>query len=263
MSAAVNKASSGRIAWVIAILVLVPLAIMVGKWSALPTSPFLMAWASLAPYPAYVHEGARHILYVPLGAMLVVFCRLTLGIRILGPFRSVLLAVAFQVTGKWMGLLFLAAVMVIVLAVRPLLRHLRMPYFGRVSAILSIVAAVMVFTLVAGAVLKETALLHVASLPIVVLCLMGEGLARTLTREGVPSALWRGTMTALLAVAITAISEIGAVRGLLIEYPEVLILQIGCVLFIARFMNFRLIEWVNPKAKKRHAKAKKALPENT
>jgi hypothetical protein len=242
----------------VALLFLVPLAIIVGKWPMMPTSEFLRQWCSLAALPPDVHHSARHILFVPLGAILVVLCRLTLGIRVLGPFRSILLAVAFQVTGIAWGLIFLAAIMAIVLVSRPVLRTLRLPYFGRVSGILSIVAATMVLGLLADAWLQTDSLHLVASLPIVVLCLMGEGLAKTLAREGPRSALWRGAMTALVAVVITLLSDIQGFRELLLRYPELLVFQIGCIVLIARFMNFHLLEWMNPKVKVRRRKKKSA-----
>jgi hypothetical protein len=241
---------------VMAILLLAPLAIMLGKWSALPTSAFLAQWCSLEFLPQEAHAGAGHILFVPLGAVLVVLVRLTLGIRVLGPFRSVLLAVAFQVTGILWGVIFLAVIMGIILLLRPAVRFLRMAYFGRISTILSIVAAAMVLGLFFSAWVGEKSLLHVVSMPIVVLCLMGEGLARTLRREGRISALWRGSMTALLAVAIAALTLVPGFLGLLLAYPELLVFQVGLIVVIARLLDFRLLAWINPKPVKRRRKKK-------
>ena len=253
-----KRGLSDRQKWLVALLFIVPLAIMMGKCPIFPTSQLLTKWFSLAATPANVHHNARHILFVPLGAVLVVFFRLTLGIRVLGPFRSILLAVAFQVTGVLLGLIFLAAIMAVILSVRPLLRFFRMPYFGRVSVILSVVAVVMILGLLVSARLGAESLYYVASLPIVVLCLMGEGLAKTLTREGPRSALWRGAMTALLAVVITLLSEIPGFTSLLLHYPELLVLQVGCIVFIAKFLNLRLLEWINPPVARRGTRRARA-----
>jgi hypothetical protein len=259
MATGAKRGLSARQKWLVSLLFVVPLVVVIGKCSALPTSQFLTQWFSLSTLPAAVHHSARHILFVPLGAILVVFCRLTLGIRVLGPFRSILLAVAFQVTGILAGLIFLTVIIGIVLLVRPLVRLFRMPYFGRISIILSVVAAVMVLGLLASAWLEEDSLHYAASLPIVVLCLMGEGLAKTLAREGLRSALWRGAMTALLAVVVTLLSDISGLRNLLLHYPELLLLQVGCVVLIAKVLDLRLLEWMNPPVKKRRGKAKKIV----
>ena len=252
-----KRGLSDRQKWLVALLFIVPLAIMMGKCPIFPTSQLLTKWFSLAATPANVHHNARHILFVPMGAVLVVFFRLTLGIRVLGPFRSILLAVAFQVTGVLLGLIFLAAIMAVILSVRPLLRFFRMPYFGRVSVILSVVAVVMILGLLVSARLGAESLYYVASLPIVVLCLMGEGLAKTLTREGPRSALWRGAMTALLAVVITLLSEIPGFTSLLLHYPELLVLQVGCIVFIAKSLDLRLLEFLNPPVVRRRVRARK------
>jgi len=104
---------------VMVLLLAAPLAIIIGKAPALPTSACLTHWCSLEFLPKEAHAGAGHILFVPLGAVLVVLARLTFGIRVLGPFRAVLLAVAFQVTGLLWGLVFLAVIIGIILLLRP------------------------------------------------------------------------------------------------------------------------------------------------
>jgi len=180
-----------------------------------------------------------------------VFFRLVLGIRLLGPFRSILIAVAFQITGILPGLLFLAMVIGIVVAVRPLIKAIRMPYFARVSVILSAVASIMIIALLSSAWLDIESLRRVAYFPIVVLCLTAEGFARTLSKEGLWSATWRGTMTAIVALLITLLSEINGFRNLFLYFPELLIMQIGCIVAIAEFFDLRLLRWLNPTAVKK------------
>ena len=52
------------------------------------------------------------------------------------------------------------------------------------------------------------------------LCLISEGFARTLAKEGFVSALWRGTTTALLGVVIVLFTRIPGSQDLLLRYPE-------------------------------------------
>lgn len=237
---------SGKQKLVLAVLLIVPLMVMLGKWSVLPTSKFLMHFFSLADIPEEMQHRVRYILFMPFGAALVVFSRLTLGIRVLGPFRSILIAVAFQITGILLGLFFLTIVIGVIVAIRPLLKAIRLPYFGRVSVMLSAVASMMVMGFFCSGWLGVESLRRVAYFPIVVLCLTGEGFARTLTREGLRSAMWRGTMTALVAVVITLLSQIPGFVRLLLRFPELLIVQIGCIVIIAEFFDLRLLEWLNP-----------------
>jgi hypothetical protein len=249
---------SGRQKWVLALLFIMPLLVVVGKWPALPTSGFLTRFFSLAELPASMENRLRYILFVPLGATLVVLFRLTLGIRLLGPFRSILLALAFQITGIAFGLVFMAMVIGAIVALRPFLRAIRLPYFGRVSVMLGAVAAILMVTLLSSEWLGVEALRRVAYFPMVVLCLTGDGFARTLSREGLRSAMWRGVTTAFAAVLITLLSQTRAIENILLHFPELLITQVGCVVAIAEFLDLRLLHWLNPPLpKKRSVRRKK------
>ena len=117
---------------------------------------------SLANLSTNMQSRVGYILFVPFGATLVVFFRLVLGIRLLGPFRSILLAVAFQITGIWLGLIFLAAVIGIVVAIRPFIRAIRLPYFARISVILSTVASIMLLAFLSSAWLNYESLHRVS-----------------------------------------------------------------------------------------------------
>jgi hypothetical protein len=225
----------------------VPLALLLAKWSGLTAGTFLAEHVSLASLPTRLQDKLARILFVPLGAMLVVLVRLTLGLRVLGPFRSILLAVTFQITGVVLGMIFLATTIAIVVGIRPSIRSLGLPYFGRITVILSTVAMLMTLGVMAGDWLHLAVLQTIAYFPIVVLCLVADAFARTMNTEGLRSALWRGSMTAVVAVALGALANAPMLADLLRHYPELLIAQIGGIILISRWMAWRLLERFNPK----------------
>lgn len=251
------KFSKGNLSWkhkfVLVLIFIVPLIALIGKWSVLPTSGSFLRVFSLADIPEKMQNRVIYILFVPFGATLVVFFRLVLGIRLLGPFRSILIAVAFQITGILLGLLFLGMVIGIVVAIRPLIKAIRLPYFARVSVILSAVASIMIIALLSSAWLDVESLRRLAYFPIFVLCLMAEGFAKTLSKEGLWSATWRGTMTVIVAMLITLLSQINGFRNLFLYFPELLMMQIGCIVAIAEFFDLRLLHWLNPPAVKKYS----------
>jgi hypothetical protein len=244
----------------LALLFLVPGLLILGKCSTFPTSNVLNRYLSLAYVPHHMANRVQYVLFLPLGAVLVVFFRLTLGVRLLGPFRSLLIAVAFQITGILPGLVFLATVITIIVALRRLLKVLRLPYFARVSIILGAVSSIMVLGLLCCEWLKIEMLGQMAYFPIVVICLTAEGFARTLTREGFLSALWRGGMTALVAVLVTVMSSAKEIERLFVYYPELLLAQVGVIVVMAEYLDLRLFEKLNPPPKKR--KREKRLQED-
>lgn len=247
---------TGMRKWVVLLLFLVPLASIAVKWLSLPGADFLARTISLANLATGAESRVGYVLFVPLGAVLVVFFRVTLGIRLLGPFRSILLAIAFQVTGIPLGLFFLGLVVTVIVAIRPLMKSIRLPYFARVSAALSTVAAMVVIALVAGRWFQIHSLQQVAYFPLVVLCLTGDGFAKTLRREGIHSALWRGAMTALVAIVIASIAAIRGFEATLVRLPELLILEIGLIIVIPEFFGFRCFSAINPLPKKKTRRRK-------
>jgi hypothetical protein len=75
---------------------------------------------------------------------------------------------------------------------------------------------------------------------------MGDGFARTLSKEGFTSAMWRGTMTVLVALLITLLTQINGFRNLFLNYPELLIVEIACIVVIAEYFDLRLLSAINP-----------------
>ena len=224
-----------------------PLALIVLKLPAMPTAEFLNEHASLSGLTEKLQDKLSHILFVPLGAVLVVLVRLTLGLRVLGPFRSILLAVAFQTTGALMGMVFLAVTVLIVVAIRSPIGSLKLPYFGRITVMLSSVAVLMTLGVMAGSWFHLNVLQAIAYFPIIVLCLIADAFGRALKQEGIRSALFRGVMTALVGVLLAVFAGIPQIHNLFIWYPELLVAQIGLIVLISRRMNWRLLERFNPK----------------
>ncbi|MBL8761480.1 MAG: hypothetical protein JNL50_09280 [Phycisphaerae bacterium] len=231
---------------VVAVLLLVPMALMAYKLSGLAGSAALSEWLSFGRLSPELRSRTLHLLVVPLGALVVVMFRLTLGLRVLGPFRSVLLAVAFQVTGALVGIVFFALVLGAVTVLRPLIKRLRLAYFARSAALLSAVAGMIVAAMLVGIAMGVPGVERVAYFPVVVLALSGDAFAVTLRREGARSAVWRAVATAGAALAITAISSIEQLQVALVRFPELLLAVVACVILSARHMKWRLLERWNP-----------------
>jgi hypothetical protein len=223
-----------------------PLMLVSLKQTGLPVAAFLRRHDSLTSLPPGLHQVVGNILLVPMGALIIVFFRLTLGLRVLGPFRSILLAFAFLSTGIVIGLVFFAVTVAILVLARPVVRTLRLPYFGRVSVMLSLVALLVIFATLSGTWLGSGALRGVVHFPIVVLCLIGEAVAKAMRSEGATVGVWRASMTAIGAVVVTAVASIAGLRDLLLHYPELMLVETAAIAFVARFCAWRLFAWLNP-----------------
>ena len=234
------------IGWLLMILFGLPVLSVAVKHLGLPFSQWWFENASIHLLPKNISREMTEILFVPLGAVVVVFVRLTLGLRLMGPFRSILLAIAFRVTGVPIGLAFLAVTVLAIAAIRPAARAMGMGYYARITVMLSAVALLMSVVVLLGGMLSLPAMQRVAYFPIVVLCLIADAFSRTRQKEGAASALWRVAITAGVAVPLAMVADLESFQLFIKQYPELVLTQIGSIVVLSRFMNWKLFEFLNP-----------------
>ena len=198
------------------------------------------------------HRLQRHVenlMLVPLGAVVVVFFRLTLGFRMLGLFRPILLAMAFRSGGVKASLLFLAVTLCVIALVRPMVAG--MHSYARLAIILMCIAGLMMTVLIVGQSWQLPVLARLAYFPIIALCLTSESFAAKMRSKGTGEAFGRVAATAVGGLAIGAISQPhGLLRGLA-AHPEMLMMLMGCVIAIDRWLRLRLLSaarWSGPLA---------------
>lgn len=224
--------------WTLAALAFSALAVLAAKRAGWE---WLAATCSLEHLPASLKAHLGHLFIVPVAALVVTFARLTLNLRTLGPFRAMLLAMAFESVGYGLGLAFFAIVTAVVMALRPGLRSLGLPYYARVLAMVSIVSGIVVLVLVVASATGVVDLARVASFPIVVLAMTGDTSSRILAKEGVLPMLGRFATTLAAAAIVAAIVAQPAVRAILIAYPEVLALQVVALVLVSELFDVRLL----------------------
>lgn len=257
-------ASRGRLTdrhrWAVLALLVVPILLVAFKASGLPGSSWLAGVLSFEGLPHDMRARTHHLLFTPVGALVVVFVRLTLGIRVLGPFRSVLLAIAFQVTGAVVGLAFFTLVMAAVVVLRPWFKSMRLPYFGRSAVMLTAVATLIMLAMLVGMAMGVREVERVAYFPVVVLTLSGDAFATTLRREGAGSAVWRAGTTAMVGLAITGLAAVRWYQDQLARYPELMLVVLGVTIITADLLAWRLLQRWNPPVKKKRKAKRPAAP---
>jgi D-alanine-D-alanine ligase len=245
-----------RVLWLLAILACVPLVMALARLSALPGLhvPALLGGdvlrfvggalnrsLSLEWVPPADRWSILYILLLPTAAMLIAFARLTLGLRVLG-FRSILVAVGFQEIGILRSLVLIALVVGIVLAVRPTMQRMQLTFYARTSIILCIAAIVMVAGLLLGPWFRSETLWSFAFFPVIILAMLGEGIAGTLARDDAWTAAWRAGSTILFALVIALVSSIPAVREIALRFPELMLTQLVSIVFMSEFLDLRFFE---------------------
>jgi len=224
--------------WVPLLLAAAGVTLMVLRVGDGPMARWLMANVSFEALPLDAQAHVDDLLLVPAASVLVVFCRITLGLRMLGPFRPILIGLAFYQTGVVPGTLFIAVIMAVVALLHPRLNRGAVPYFGRLTVLLAIVVIAELFVLLVGTHLRSAPMMEAAVFPIIVLCLSADGFARVLGTDGVAQAVWRGAVTVLLAVLISTLGNVDVIADFLFAFPELVLVEIAAILVISTRMDW-------------------------
>lgn len=203
---------------------------------------------SLLALPLRTQSVYGIIVMIPLGALLVVLLRNFIGIRTVGTFMPVLIAIAFRETQLLGGLLFFTLIIVVGLAIRAYLEHLRLLLVPRLASVLTVVVILMTLVSIASHRMGVDTGLSVALFPMVILTMMIERMSVTWEELGAKDAITEGMGTMMTAVLIYMVMGIGPIRHMLFVFPELLLLILAATLLAGRYTGFRLTEYRRFKA---------------
>ncbi|MGI9265723.1 MAG: 7TM domain-containing protein, partial [Gammaproteobacteria bacterium] len=196
---------------------------------------------SLEWVPSADRPEILYILLLPTGALLITLARLTFGLRVMG-FRAILIAIGFQIAGVLPSLVLMAFVISATLMIRPWMRRIKLPLFARIAVILCLAAMIMIGALLLAPLLRSDIVWSVAFFPIIIIAMLGEGVAKTMAKDNVLTAVWRAGWTVVVALVIALVCTRPTIREVAVHFPELLLTQLVMIILIAEFLDLRLLE---------------------
>jgi hypothetical protein len=228
-----------------------------------PTSmlPISESW-SLYALPIHFQNSIKMLLLIPLGALVVVFFRVIVGVPTFGTFAPIILALAFRDISLWVGLTCLVGMILLGCVMRRFLDGLRILAIPRVSIIVSMVVILTVAIIIIGDRFGHNKLLFVSLFPIIIITWTIERFSMLQIEDGTFAALKSAAGTTLVAVTTYYIMAQHDLRSYLFTFPEILFAVIGCLLLLGRYTGLRITELWRfrelMKAMKAEKEAKKA-----
>ena len=189
--------------------------------------------------PPSDRSSILYLLLLPTGALLVALARLTLGVRVLG-FRAILIAMGFKASGVLPSLGLMLFVIGIIVLIRPWFRRIRLPLYARIAVILCLCATVMIGALLIAPRLRSEAIWSVAFFPVIIMAMLAEGVAKTLEEDDAVAATWRAGWTVLLALVVALVDRV--IAPIIYDFPELMLTEVVAIVFIAEFLDLRLLE---------------------
>lgn len=190
------------------------------RYLAPPAAARPAPWPGAVAVAATPADGLRLLALVPVAALLVVLLRAVVGVRTLGVFLPVLLAIGYAQTGVVAGLLLTASTVAAGLLAEPLLHRIRVPRVARLAVLVGAVSVVLLA--VADLTGPGTGAGWTTALPIVVTAVVVERLWEAWELDGPRPAATDAARTLAVALAATAVLHLPVLDAAARDRPLVL-----------------------------------------
>ena len=207
--------------------------------SELRSSPFDL---SLNELPIAEQSMFKLIMTLPVGALVVVFMRLMVGVRTSGTFMPVLIALTFLQTELLAGLIGLVLVVGAALLIRSYLSSLNLLLVARIATLVVVVIALVLIMAVVSYRLGLVSGLAITFFPMIILAWTVERMSILWEEEGPAEAMIQGAGSLLVAILAYLVMSLPLVRHLSYNFPELHLCVLATILLLGRYTGYRLLE---------------------
>jgi len=197
---------------------------------------------SLYSLPTSSQELYKVLMMVPIGAFILVILRNLIGIKGLGSFMPVLIALASRETTLVWGLILFTSITAVGLIARLYLEHLKLLIAPRLAAILMIVLLLMALISVVAHKLGFDRGLSVALFPIVILTMTIERVSTIWDERGPVAAIREAIQSLVIATLCYLVMSLPMLQHVFFTFPELVLVLLAATLLIGRYSGYRLLE---------------------
>ncbi len=197
---------------------------------------------SLYSLPIAEQGMFKLIMLLPVGALVVVFMRIMVGVRTSGTFMPVLIALAFLQTDLLPGLASFILVVAIGLLIRSYLSSLNLLLVARIATLVILVIGIISVFSVVSYQLGLIGGLTITFFPMIILAWTIERMSIIWEEEGPKEVLIQGGGSLLVATLAFMLMDLPIVRHLAFNFPELHLAILALVMIIGRYTGYRLLE---------------------
>lgn len=184
----------------------------------------------------------KTIMLIPIGALIVVFLRVIIGLKTSGTFMPVLIAVAFVQTQLVTGIVGFLLIVGTGLIIRSYLSKLNLLLVARISAvIITVILIISVFTVVAFRI-GLTEGLSITFFPMIILSWTIERMSILWEEEGAKEVFVQGGGSLLTAVIVYLAMTSAFVQHLTFNFIGVQLIVLAAILALGNYTGYRLTE---------------------
>lgn len=188
-------------------------------------------------------QGLFKLLFLlPIGALVVAFMRIVVGVSTSGTFMPVLIALAFVQTSLVLGLVSFISVVAFGLLLRSYLSYLNLLLVARIATLVVIVILLISLLSILGYRLGYSTGLTITFFPMVIIAWTIERMSILWEEEGPGEVLVQGGGSLLVAALAYLVMELRIVQHLSFNFPELNLVLLAGILVIGSYSGYRLTE---------------------
>ena len=208
---------------------------------------------SIYNLPLLEQNALKWLMVFPLGILIVVLMRNVVGIKTMGTFTPMLIAMSLVKTGFWAGLVCFSIIIVIGLLLRALLSKLNLLLVPRISSVVIFVILIMQFMTITGYRLNWDIASSAVFFPIIITAWIIERVSITWEEEGAANAVSEIVYSMITAVVTYAVISNEYIRHITFAFDEINLVILFTVMLLGTYTGYRLTELkrFSPLAKRR------------
>lgn len=201
-----------------------------------------LGFLSLYQLPVEEQGMFRTLLLLPLGALVVAFMRIIVGIRTSGTFMPVLIAVAFLQTSLLPGLVTFIAVVTVGLLLRGYLSSLNLLLVSRIATLIILVIFISAGISIVGYQMGFNPGMTVTFFPMVILAWTIERMSILWEEEGAREVVIQGAGSLIVATLAYLVMQTSLVGHLTFNFPELHLVVLAVILLLGQYTGYKLSE---------------------
>jgi hypothetical protein len=201
-----------------------------------------LGFLSFYELPIEEQSMFRMLLLLPLGALMVAFMRIVIGIRTSGTFMPVLIAVAFVQTTLVPGLIAFLSVVAIGLLMRGYLSSLNLLLVSRISALIILVIFITAGLSIIGYQMGFNTGMTVTFFPMVIIAWTIERMSILWEEEGAHEVMVQGAGSLFVAICAYLLMSAPLAGHLTFNFPELHLVILGLILLMGQYTGYKLSE---------------------
>jgi hypothetical protein len=188
-------------------------------------------------------QGMFKLLFLlPLGAFVVVFMRVVVGLQTAGTFMPILISLAFLQTSLVPGLISFVLIVGLGLLLRSYLSYLNLLLVARIAALIVLVIFLISVLSLVGYRLGFNAGITITFFPMIIIAWTIERMSILWEEEGVREVLTQGGGSLLVAILAYLLMSVEVINHLSFNFPELNLVILALILVMGQYTGYKLSE---------------------